>query len=246
MLRFLLIFSFVFFVLMPCTAQQDSLEVQYDKAPLEIKKISNNDLQSYRDNPDYNYEEQVKEPSILDEIWAWVVNQIRKFIEWIFGIDAAQGPLAFFLNLLPYLLIFLLLFLLIRFFINANMQSLKNAQLNKNAVGLSEEENIIRNENIDDLIQQAVADKNYRLAIRYSYLLILKLLSEKDIIAWELQKTNSDYLEEITKENLKTPFKASTRLYEYVWYGDFLIDEPKYQKAALAFNALRKNIIENA
>ena len=126
------------------------------------------------------------------------------------------------------------------------MQTLKNAQLNKNAVGLSEEENIIRNENIDDLIQQAVADKNYRLAIRYSYLLILKLLSEKDIIAWELQKTNSDYLDEITKENLKTPFKASTRLYEYVWYGDFLIDEPKYQKAALAFNALRKNIIENA
>ena len=246
MLRFLLIFSFITFFMVPSYALQDSLVVRYDDAPLDVKKISNNDLQSYRDNPDFNYEEQVKEPSILDEIWAWVQNQIRKFFEWIFGIDAAQGPLAFFLNLLPYLLLFLLLFLLIKFFINANIRNLKNAQINKNAVGLSEEENIIRNENIDDLIQQAVANKNYRLAVRYSYLQILKLLSDNDIIAWELQKTNSDYLDEITKENLKTPFKASTRLYEYVWYGDFLIDEPKYQKAALAFNALRKNIIENA
>ena len=246
MLRFLLVVSFITFFMVPSYALQDSLVVRYDDAPLDVKKISNNDLQSYRDNPDFNYEEQVKEPSILDEIWAWVQNQIRKFFEWIFGIDAAQGPLAFFLNLLPYLLLFLLLFLLIKFFINANIRNLKNAQINKNAVGLSEEENIIRNENIDDLIQQAVANKNYRLAVRYSYLQILKLLSDNDIIAWELQKTNSDYLEEITKEHLKTPFKASTRLYEYVWYGDFLIDEPKYQKAALAFNALRKNIIENA
>lgn len=246
MFKFLLVFLCLFFYLNPVHAQQDSLVVQYENGPIEVKKISDKDLSSYRNDPDFNYEVKAKEPTILDDIWAWFGNLLRRFFEWIFGIDAAAGPLAFFLELLPYLLLFFLLFLLIRFFINANLRGLKNSQRNKNVVGLSEEENIIKNENIDELIQQAVANKDYRLAVRYSYLLILKLLSEKDIIAWELQKTNSDYLDEISKEHLKTPFKASTRLYEYIWYGDFMIDEPKYQKAALAFNALRKNIKENA
>ena len=143
MLRLLLVFLCILFNWMSSYAQQDSLVVQYDDTPLEVKKISNKDLQSYRDNPDFNYEEQVKEPSVLQEIWQWVMNQIRKLFEWIFGIDAATGPLAFFLNLLPYLLLFLLLFLLIRFFIHANIRNLRNAQLNKNSVALSEEENII-------------------------------------------------------------------------------------------------------
>lgn len=241
------IFSLLFyFFILTGAAQQDSIAVQYDSDPIEIREITDEDLSSYRNNPDFNYEEKIKEPTWLDELWAWILNALRRFFEWIFGVDAAVGPLAFFLKILPYLLLFFLIFLLIRFFLNANMRSLKNAQTNKNLVGLSEEENIIKNENIDALIQQAVADKNYRLAVRYSYLLILKLLSEKNIIRWELQKTNDDYLNEIEKEHLKTPFKASTRLYDYIWYGDFMIDEPKYKKAAAAFNELQKNINENA
>jgi len=244
MIRLFFLFFYLFFI--GAVAQQDSLKVHYDTAPLSLKKISEEDLSTYRNSPDFNYEEKAKEPSWLDDLWAWMLHMLRRFFEWIFGVDAAVGPLAFFLKMLPYVLLFFLIFLLIRFFLNANMRALKNAQANKNIVDLSEEENIIKNENIEVLIQQAVADKNYRLAVRYSYLLILKLLSEKEIIQWELQKTNDDYLNEIVKEQLKIPFKASTRLYDYIWYGDFMIDETKYQKAAAAFNALQKNINENA
>ncbi|MBO0592515.1 DUF4129 domain-containing protein [Cellulophaga sp. E16_2] len=241
---------FIFFattcLLMPLQAQQDTLVVRYDNSQLSTQEITEDDLSAYKDDAAFNYEEKVKEPTWLDDVWAWFQNIITRIFEWIFGIDAAVGPLSFFLRLLPYLLIVFLIFILIRFFINANLRSQQNTTTNGNIVGLSDEENIIKNENIDDLIANAVANKDYRLAIRYSYLMILKLLTEKDIIAWELQKTNSDYLNEINKEHLKTPFKASTRLYEYIWYGDFTIDETKYQKAAMAFSTLKKNIHENS
>tara|TARA_R110002050_G_scaffold109796_4_gene221156 strand:- start:2195 stop:2890 length:696 start_codon:yes stop_codon:yes gene_type:complete len=231
---------------MPTLAQQDSLVVRYDTAPLEVKKISDADLSSYRENPDFNYEVQEKKASWLSELWQWLLNQIRQVFEWIYGVDAAVGPMAFFLKLLPYLLLFFLIFLLIRFFLNANIRAMRTAEKNRNIVGLSEEEHIIKNENIDDLIKQALEDHNYRLAVRYSYLLILKLLSEKEIIAWELQKTNSDYLNEIQRPELKIPFGNITRLYDYIWYGDFAIDETKYQKAAYAFNSLKNKLKKNA
>ncbi|WP_024480079.1 DUF4129 domain-containing protein [Cellulophaga baltica] len=242
-----LLFLFLIFCafLVPVQAQQDSL-VRYDDTRLTVKEITKDDLSTYQGDPDFNYEEKVKEASWLDDVWAWFQNILKRIFEWVFGIDAAVGPLAFFLKLLPYLLLSFLIFLLIRFFINANLRNQNNSATNANSVGLSEEENIIKNENIDDLIANAVANKEYRLAIRYSYLMILKLLTDKDMIQWELQKTNSDYLNELTQNQLKTPFKASTRLYEYIWYGDFTIDEPKYQKAALAFATLKKSINENS
>lgn len=244
MLRLLPTFCFLFLSL-ASFAQQDSLVVQYDSAPIELKKISEEDLSTYRDNPDYNYEVEVAENTWWNDVKAWFYNWYRRIMEWIFGVDAAVGPMAFFLKLIPYLLLFFLIFLLIRFFINANLRNMKNAEINKSAVGLSEEENIIKNENIDDLIQQALANNDYRLAVRYYYLQILKLLSEKEIIAWELQKTNSDYLYEISQIDLKTPFATVTRWYDYIWYGDFDIDETKYKKVAVTFDELKNRLKKN-
>src|SRR5699024_2850519 len=43
---------------------------------------------------------------------------------------------------------------------------------------LSDEEKIIRSEDIPSLIEKAQANQNYRLAVRYSYLLVLKILKE--------------------------------------------------------------------
>ena len=101
---------------------------------------------------------------------------------------------------------------------------------NKNTVSLSEEEHIIKNENIQQLIKNALADKNYRLAIRYYYLHILKLMSEKELIDWQLQKTNVDYEKELLGSKFSDPFHTITRLYDYVWYGEFHVDEDIFEK----------------
>ena len=106
----------------------------------------------------------------------------------------------------------------------------------------TEEEQIIKNEDIPALINEAIQQNNYRLAIRYYYLLSLKYLTETDNISWQPQKTNEDYINEINKELLKADFKNITRIYDYVWYGEFNIDVAKFETLKLPFEHLNTTI----
>ena len=92
------------------------------------------------------------------------------------------------------------------------------------------------------MIQKALSDQDYRLAVRFYYLYILQLMSEEALIDWQLQKTNHDYEKEIKKPELKYAFAKITRLYDYVWYGDFSIDELQYKKAEVIFLSLQKSL----
>ncbi len=84
-------------------------------------------------------------------------------------------------------------------------------------------------------MQKAIAQKNYRLAVRYSYLNVLKQLEEKEIISWEQQKTNKDYIQEISEKNIKNSFEKLTRLYDFVWYGKFQINHIEFAKVQANF-----------
>ncbi len=227
-------------------AQQDSIHVQYDNSTLHLQQISEDDLQSYKEDPKFDYEVVKVEFTWWDNFKTWLGNLFTRFFEWLFGVEKASGYLSFFFKILPYILIGILLFLLIKFFLNVNSRALLYSKDNEAIVSLSEEEHIIKNEDINQLIQNALKEKNYRLAIRYYYLLILKQMSEKELINWEMQKTNDDYINELEKEEIKDPFSHITRLYDYIWYGDFPIDEAKYLKAENKFLSLRKTLDANA
>ena len=53
-------------------------------------------------------------------------------------------------------------------------------------------------------------------------------------------------LQEIKKTVLKQSFTKITRLYDYTWYGNFPIDEARYNTAEKAFLQLQKMINANA
>ncbi len=225
--------------------QKDSTGLIFDTEPLEIKKITGEDLQNFKDNPDFNYEVIESSPSWWDNFLTWLWNLLLNFFQWLFGVEKAAGFLAEFFSWIPYVLLGLLLFLLIRFFLNVNARSLFYSKKNQSLVTLSEEEHIIKNEDIQQLIQEAIQQKDYRLAIRYYYLHILKILSDGEFIEWQLQKTNADYISEIEELELKQPFGHITWLYDYIWYGEFDIDEAKYTRLETNFTSFKKRILKN-
>ena len=225
--------------------QLDSTIVQYDRSILDIQEISEEDLRIYQDNPNFDYEIEKADLTWWNDFLMWLGNLISRFFEWLFGIEKAAGYLAIFFKIIPYLLIAVLLFLLIKFFLNVNARGLTYSNKNQTVVALSEDEHIIKNEDIDQLIQQALKDRNYRLAIRYYYLLLLKSLRHKEYIVWELQKTNDDYINEIKTHDLKEQFGRITRLYDYIWYGGFDLDEASYQMAEATFLKLKKSLDTN-
>lgn len=109
-------------------------------------------------------------------------------------------------------------------------------------IELTEDEDIIQNQDIQQLIQQALQNNNYRLAIRYYYLFVLKKLSDLELINWESQKTNTDYIKELNDATLKDQFRIITKLYDYIWYGSFEVNEKSYQQAEKEFQSISNRI----
>lgn len=104
---------------------------------------------------------------------------------------------------------------------------------NISAQDITEED--IRQMNFGEMINETKEQGNYRLAIRYYYLWLLKRLTNREIIEWHWDKTNNDYLYEIKNTILKQDFEYLSYIYEYSWYGDFPIDEAAFGKAEKAF-----------
>jgi archaellum biogenesis ATPase FlaH len=98
--------------------------------------------------------------------------------------------------------------------------------------------------NFEKLIHDAIGKKQFRLAVRLSYLLLLKELSIKDLIAWSPEKTNYEYLKEIKSNDIRDQFAQNSLMYEYVWYGDFEIDQDNASKVLAAFQAFTRQIKE--
>jgi len=85
-------------------------------------------------------------------------------------------------------------------------------------------------------IEEAIADKNYRYATRLYYLKTLKLLADKELINWQKDKTNADYVFEIEKTKYSADFKTITKLFNYSWYGKVLFNKT-------TFNITQQNFV---
>ena len=70
-------------------------------------------------------------------------------------------------------------------------------------------------------IEKAIANKNFRLAIRLWYLRILKELAEKELIRYKQDRTNREYVRQLQDTAYYKSFHHLTRSFEYVWYGKF-------------------------
>jgi len=220
----------------------DELKDNYDDSIIERQTISENDLEEYANDRDFDYTDKKVEESSFSRFKRWLSNILRQFWEAIFGSGTAEGFIWFVFRVLPYIVLGLLIFLLVRFFLKVNSNALVGKDKAQSTVNFSEEEQIIKNEDINSLISEAIKNKNYRLAIRYYYLLSLKLLSEASLITWQPQKTNADYINELTNSELKPDFQNITKIYDYVWYGEFDINELKYESLKLPFQSLNSNI----
>lgn len=100
----------------------------------------------------------------------------------------------------------------------------------------------IEHADIHALIKNAENSKDYRLAIRYYYLLVLKTLSLKNHIKFEDDKTNAEYLNELNEKPFFEGFSYVSYLYTYIWYGKFALAESQYFKAKDNFQSLLNQV----
>ena len=141
--------------------------------------------------------------------------------------------LVFFMSkIFPFVLGGFVIYLLLRLVLGLDMQFWKKTTKPKKiAESLVYKDEDIHETDIEALLSKALTNKEYRLAIRYYYLLILKGLSHKKVIDYHKDKTNSEYLFEIKSNDLRDQFSHLSYIYAYVWYGEFPIDENGFLQA---------------
>ncbi len=104
------------------------------------------------------------------------------------------------------------------------------------------EEQVTAETDIDGLINNAVKNGNYRLAVRYWYLKSLHHLSDRHLLQLAADKTNYHYVHELKNEVQRNEFASLTLNYEYVWYGEFDVDEQLYRRLENNFSSFVKKV----
>ncbi len=171
-------------------------------------------------------------------------NLIARFFNWLnmwlsdtFGIKIS--PEAFNVIQWGIYIVFsgLILYLIIRLLINERIEAL----FTKGSTAIADVElstRHIEQVNLDELLSEALRNGEHRLAVRFLFLKLLQRLSQKQIIQWHFEKTNSDYQQEIQEPRLQSRFKELSYLYDYVWYGEQALDKSAFDKVRERFGKM--------
>ena len=163
----------------------------------------------YANDPEYWIKEKKKERSSKG---------IDNFIEWTFGSSVIKILMYIFLGLI-------ILYTLYRIIDNNNLFYNSSKRTIKN---MSEDAVEMEDDNLDEKIRMAIADKDHRKAVRYLYFKTLRQLDQRGWIRYHAQATNYDYIIQVGSYPVSGDFKFLTQVYEYVWYGGFELTEEQF------------------
>lgn len=222
---------------------QDPQELKYDESSkLQPVSFDEKEIDEYKSSKEFEYIKQLEEDSWWTRFKRWLDDKIKSLLHWMFGEYEANSFVVMFLKALPYILLAGLIGLIIWLFTKLNPGHSFLEEAGAPRVFNSEEEEIIHSKDIDQLIEEALRNGHLRLGIRYYYLKLLQLMDETGFIEYQFQKTNEDYSIEIHSEEIRSHFKRISRIYDYIWYGDFKISLEEFQLAQKSFEQMQTNL----
>lgn len=220
--------GFLFSFIIICNVEGKKAII-HDTVQIRQLTVSENTLNDFRSDSHFKYKTVLVNPNYIERFFRWL-SQFRAF-QLLFYIS----PKVWYgLLMAAFILLLVVIF-------RSRLQGIFLTDSNYDGLGLISSE-ISEDINLDKLLSEALAAKNYNLAVRYRYLILLKNLNQQKLIHYQPGKTNFEYIREFGKKELLPQFKEVTRDYEYAWYGRFTIDALTYQEVAGEFQQLTSRI----
>lgn len=110
----------------------------------------------------------------------------------------------------------------------------------------SEEIEDIHEIDLNLMLQSALADQNFKLAIRAKFLMALKALSVEGLIDWSSEKTNREYARELRRQHCGPVFNHIANIYERSWYGEVTPSKEVYERTDRSFDELNQFIMNQS
>jgi hypothetical protein len=198
-----------------------------DQTPVQVRRLDADRLNDIRTSRDYQYGTDVPPTaSLWDRIWAWFWMKIGELLR-----------TKAYRNVGQYVLLVVIAALVIWLLYKADVLTrLFPGRARNLPLAYETLDEDIHAIDFSTRINEAVEQRNYRLAVRLLYLQTLKRLTDRGLIQWQPNKTNRQYTYELTGNPARLPFEQLTTQFEYVWYGDFPVDEARFGQIREKFN----------
>lgn len=213
--------------------------VVYDSSQLQPRAFSNL-TETYKDKA-FNYQTTEASSGWWTRFKQWLSTIIKDLLN-LQDKGKASKFTNYMLSTGAFIICVLVIYFIFKAVINKEGKWVFGKSSDDSILPITSVEKELKNTDFKTLIASAEKENNYRLAIRYYYLWLLKALNEAEVIAYDPDKTNSDYQYEIKKNELRESFAYTSYLYNYIWYGEFNVDQTQFNKAKTAFSSLLNTV----
>lgn len=198
-----------------------------DSSQVVVRQPAPGFVDTYRSQKEFNYSLPPLETNFLKQLWAYLLERFRILL------DLSEAMPLIFKILLWGCVIFTLFIAITKTRIYKLFYSDKEIDSPDFEFSNSVDQSI----DFDEAIRLQRTQQQYRQAIRLLYLKVINLLRIKEYIHFSKEKTNVDYLYDLTDEDLKLRFITITSIYNHVWYGDVEIAEDQYMRFEKSFQS---------
>lgn len=190
-----------------------------------------------------NFKDKYQSDDFDYEVKPRTKNALQRFFEWLFGPPRetkksgnSGAILVWIARIAAFIIIIYAVFAIVSILLGkkGNWIFDKNDQKRVISFPLSEEN--LHEEDYNTLYDRSRKNGDFRMAIRYRYLILLHQLSTRGIIRYNKDKTNSDYYYEIKDKKLSAAFSYVSYIYEHIWYGGFELENHDFGVAEQAFD----------
>jgi len=218
----------------PAVAQKNP-EVQKWSDTTAIQPLSfNPDFKEKYTGSDFQYETVAPDTSAWNDFKAWLQYWLGRIFS--LGMDGTNPTaLEIVLKVIAILIVLFVVYMIAKTILNKEGNWIFGKSSQKKIATSNSIDEDIHSINFEKAIWDSKNSNDYRLAIRYYYLWLLKRLSDKSLIEWDIEKTNSDYLYEIGNPKLRHDFSYLSYIYDYSWYGEFELNETTFNQSEKAF-----------
>ena len=207
--------------------KKNPLVEKLDSSKIAVRKFSEEAISDYSKQQEFIYDDVApKTISVWDRFWRWIWSLINELLS-----GKTSG------SIIKYVLIGVVIALVVYLVIKLIGLDLKLLTRKSKPVEVPFSETLenIHEIDFDEQLNIALQNKNYRLVVRLLYLKTLKQLTDKNLIDWQPEKTNQNYVLELANQSYHQEFVNLTYQFEYIWYGEFYIDQPTFESIHQSF-----------
>ncbi len=222
-------------------AEKDSVRIQFDTVPVALREPSAVVQKEVSDSDEWKYITEDNKSSSEDGFFDRLLNDLMRSLfeddDDDINFNPGKPPSMPSVNWWSIFFIVIGAALIVFFIIKAtgaggnSLFKGKSKRKEADSIDATLEDVDIHSITYDDEIARAKARQDYRFAVRLWFLRSLKEMSDLQLINWKIDKTNSDYYYELGGSKLQKEFGSVSLLYDYVWYGEFPINELCYREA---------------